>query len=66
MLAGTPTCEPISYGRCFEVDGADEAHNFLRREGPASFWDERYLQLVWDAIALHTTGSIVFHKEPDV
>jgi hypothetical protein len=24
------------------------------------------LQLVWDAIALHTAGSIVFYQEPEV
>jgi hypothetical protein len=29
-------------------------------------WDERRLQLVWDAIALHTTFSIVQYKEPEV
>jgi hypothetical protein len=66
MLAGDPTCEPISHTRRFEVDGADAARNFLRHEGPASFRDQRCFQLVCDAIALHTTGSIVVHKESDV
>ena len=29
-------------------------------------WDERRLQLLWDAVALHATPSIVAHKEPEV
>ena len=46
----------------FEVDGANAARSFLvgRGIGP------REVQLVWDAIALHTTFSIALHKEPEV
>lgn len=59
-----PTGELVSKDKRFEVDGADAARDFLRAE--ASDWDKHRLQLVWDAIALHTTGSIVFYKEPEV
>jgi len=46
----------------FEVDGANAARSFLKERGiPA-----QQLQLVWDAIALHTTRSIALHKEPEV
>ncbi|MCJ1452769.1 hypothetical protein MMC28_003112 [Mycoblastus sanguinarius] len=48
----------------FEVDGANAARNFLKKE--ASHWDKHRSQLVWDAIALHTTTSIAWHKEPEV
>ncbi|KAL1980600.1 hypothetical protein VTN96DRAFT_3930 [Rasamsonia emersonii] len=56
----------ISKDKRFEVDGANAAREFLKREGVAEEWDKHRLQLVWDAIALHTIGSIVFHKEPEV
>ena len=46
----------------FEVDGANAARAFLNERGlPA-----QQTQLVWDAIALHTTRSIALHKEPEV
>ena len=46
----------------FEVDGANAARSFLKERGiPAP-----QIQLVWDAIALHTTRSIALHKEPEV
>src|SRR5271156_2121386 len=46
----------------FEVDGANAARAFLKERGiPA-----QQAQLVWDAIALHTTRSIALHKEPEV
>jgi hypothetical protein len=46
----------------FEVDGANAARAFLKERGiPAE-----QTQLVWDAIALHTTRSIALHKEPEV
>ena len=57
----------MSQDKRFEVDGAEAARAFLLREAPSSAeWDRHRIQLVWDAIALHTTGSIVFHKEPEV
>jgi hypothetical protein len=60
-----PTGELVSSDKRFEVDGANAARDFLKREvGDA--WDKHRVQLVWDAIALHTIGSIVFHKEPEV
>jgi hypothetical protein len=46
----------------FEVDGANAARSFLKERGiPA-----HQIQLVWDAIALHTTRSIAPHKESEV
>jgi len=67
-LGWDSTGELISKDKRFEVDGADAARNFLRRlkaEGDDA-WDDRRLQLVWDAIALHTTFGIVRYKEPEV
>ena len=46
----------------FEVDGANAARDFLRRYGIA----EDSIELVWDAIALHTTPGIPEHKKPEV
>ena len=46
----------VSDDKRFEVDGAIAAREFLERE--AGDWDKHRLQLVWDAIALHTTPSI--------
>jgi HD domain len=46
----------------FEVDGANLAREFLRRHGVA----EASIELVWDAIALHTTPGIPKWKKPEV
>src|SRR6202049_636445 len=46
----------------FEVDGANAARAFLKDRGIS----KQQIQLVWDAIALHTTRSIALHKEPEV
>jgi hypothetical protein len=46
----------------FEVDGANAVRAFLKERGIAA----QQMQLVWDAIALHTTRSIALHKEPEV
>jgi len=46
----------------FEVDGANAAARSSRSAVIATL----QLQLVWDAIALHTTRSIALHKEPEV
>lgn len=46
----------------FEVDGANAARAFVKERGIPS----QQAQLVWDAIALHTTRSIALHKEPEV
>ncbi|KAH6708857.1 hypothetical protein BKA61DRAFT_128539 [Leptodontidium sp. MPI-SDFR-AT-0119] len=53
----------ISLDKRFEVDGANAARDFIKREGKASEWDVHRLQLVWDSIALHSTVSIALHKE---
>jgi HD domain len=46
----------------FEVDGANAARSFLQAYGllPAD------VQIVWDAISLHSTRSIALHKGPVV
>jgi hypothetical protein len=46
----------------FEVDGANAARSFLKGRGISTL----QIQLVWDAIALHTTRSIALFKEPEV
>jgi hypothetical protein len=46
----------------FEVDSANAARDFLRANGV----DEAAAGLVWDAIALHTTPEIPWHKRPEV
>lgn len=59
----------VSKDKRFEVDGANAARDFLHRQigqVGGQEWDARRVQLVWDAIALHTTFSIVQYKEPEV
>lgn len=51
-----------SQGDRFEVDGANEAADFLRDRG-VDEWD---VWKVWDGIALHTTPGIPQHKAPEV
>jgi hypothetical protein len=46
----------------FEVDGANAARDFLRQHGI----DEAAIDVVWDAIALHTTPGIPQHKKSEV
>jgi len=46
----------------FEVDGANAARDFLRQNKIA----ETDIEVVWDAIALHTTPGIPEHKKPEV
>lgn len=46
----------------FEVDGANAARDFMRRHQIS----EASIDLVWDAIALHTTPGIPQHKKPEV
>jgi hypothetical protein len=48
--------------RRFEIDGADAARDFLR----AHRVDEQDIGVVWDAVALHTTPEIPWHKRPEV
>ncbi|KAI6907392.1 hypothetical protein KC318_g7795 [Hortaea werneckii] len=60
-----PHSEVLSNDKRFEVDGANAARGFLKREADPQHWDKHRLQLVWDSIALHTIGTVVFHKEPE-
>ena len=46
----------------FEVDGANAARSFLKGRGIST----QQMQVVWDAIALHTARSIALHKEAEV
>ncbi len=46
----------------FEVDGANAARDFLRSYGIP----EAAVEIVWDAIVLHTTPGIPEHKKPEV
>jgi HD superfamily phosphodiesterase len=46
----------------FEIDGADAAADFLRRHGIGD--DDT--QLVWTAIALHTTPEVPAHMAPEI
>jgi hypothetical protein len=46
----------------FELDSANAARTFLRAHGVP----ENSVELVWDAIALHTTPEIPWHKKPEV
>jgi len=55
----------ISNDKTFEVDGANAAREFVRKEDKAH-WDKHRIQLVWDAIALHTTAEINRYKEAEV
>jgi hypothetical protein len=51
-----------STGERFEVDSANAAREFLRRFKIP----EESIEIVWDAIALHTTPGIPKHKKPEV
>ncbi|KAH8200687.1 hypothetical protein TruAng_005151 [Truncatella angustata] len=76
-VRGSPFVSP---DKRFEVDGAEAAREFVRNFTAASAsaegvavdyadWssdESRKLQLVWDAIALHTQKSIAAYKEPVV
>ncbi|MDQ3765686.1 MAG: HD domain-containing protein [Actinomycetota bacterium] len=53
--------EPYDRGRRFEVDGAQATRDFL--EGHA--YPEEKIEMVWDAIALHTLPSIADYKAPE-
>jgi hypothetical protein len=55
------TSECMSEQR-FEVDGADAASRFLE----ANHYPADKIDLVWDAIALHTSAGIADRKQPEV
>jgi hypothetical protein len=46
----------------FEVDGADAAAEFLQDKGVPKDW----IEVVWDAVALHTSIGIVQRKRPEI
>lgn len=46
----------------FEIDGADEARNFLRSHGIGEYEADT----VWTSIALHTTPEIPLHMAPEI
>ena len=56
------TAEYRSPDHRFEVDSANAARDFLRFNGI----DEATAGVVWDAIALHTTPEIPWHKPPEI
>ncbi|TKK91594.1 HD domain-containing protein [Herbidospora galbida] len=51
-----------SKGQRFEIDGADEARRFMRTHGIVG----READVVWTAIALHTTPEIPLHMAPEI
>jgi len=46
----------------FEIEGADAARTFARKQG----LDDRRAQLIWDTVALNSTPSIALYKETEV
>src|SRR5271168_2715655 len=56
---GLPLAHTSAHER-FEVDGANAARDFLASHGIA----ERDIEVVWTAIALHTTPGIPQHMHP--
>lgn len=46
----------------FEVEGANAAREFARKQGMS----EPRAQLIWDGVALNSTPSIGLYKEPEV
>ncbi|KAK3994318.1 hypothetical protein QBC44DRAFT_49662 [Cladorrhinum sp. PSN332] len=62
----SPNSPFVSSSRRFEVDGAIASRNFIRGHPHGARWSERRVQLVWDAIALHTEARIAWFKEQEV
>jgi hypothetical protein len=56
--------EYVSDDKRFEVDGANVARELVRKQG--ANWDKHREQLLWDAVALHTSPDIAAHKELEV
>jgi hypothetical protein len=56
----------VTQERRFEVDSAIAAREFVRGHPDGKNWDDRKVQLMWDAIALHTEPSFFQYKEPEV
>ncbi|KAK4119790.1 hypothetical protein N657DRAFT_658777 [Parathielavia appendiculata] len=62
----TPNSTIVTPDHRFEVDGAIAARKFIRGHHHGRRWEERRVQLVWDAIALHAERKIAFFKEAEV
>jgi hypothetical protein len=56
------TAKHRSASNRFEIDSANAARDFLCQHGVAA----EVIGLVWDAIALHTTPEIPWHKQTEV
>jgi len=58
----------ISKDKRFEVDGANAARDFINSSVEANDpkWTEQCVQVIWDAIALHSTPSVSLHGQPGV
>jgi hypothetical protein len=54
--------EPFMGKQRFEVDGADAAAAFLKDRGVP----RELIEVVWDAVALHTSIGIVERKRPEI
>jgi hypothetical protein len=62
----SPNSTIVTPDHRFEVDGAIAARKFIRAHPHGRHWEERRVQLVWDAIALHTEPKFAFFKESEV
>ncbi|KAH6844498.1 hypothetical protein B0I37DRAFT_164466 [Chaetomium sp. MPI-CAGE-AT-0009] len=62
----TPNSTIVTLDHRFEVDGAIAARKFIRDHQNGRHWEERRVQLVWDAIALHGEHRFAWFKEPEV
>jgi hypothetical protein len=62
----TPNSTIVTLDHRFEVDGAIAARKFIRAHQQGRHWEERRVQLVWDAIALHGEHRFSLFKEPEV
>jgi len=65
-LGWATTKSLLSTDKRFEVDGANLARKLVQSSTTEETWDKHRVQLMWDAIALHTTPSLAHHKEPEV
>ena len=62
MLHDVGVLQPYDHGQWFEVDGAQAARDFL----VGHRYPTEKIEVVWDAIALHTMTHIAAHKSPEV
>ena len=54
--------ESFAGPRRFEIEAADQVMSFATQAGV----DERRARLIWDIVALNSTPSIAFYKQPEV